>query len=219
MSFSEYTAKNGSSSSLDYAKGVKEAYIKSRLSERDAQTSEAAADTGYLGSGYGEYLRERSEDDFDREISLLNEKRARSEKNEYSAYLSYLDDYEKRQKRLSDEVKDTLIRGNIADPGAAYTYAVSKGLGSEEAKKVSLAVYEVMRGMVISNIGERLADFKLSEEGAVTLAKSYGLTDEDVEYVRKLAKERRPNENYDGESLDEYLRELEKNADKVSSGK
>ena len=243
MSYDEYRAKTRADNTPEYAKGIREAYISSKIGSGLGASKEKAYKDGYLNSGYSDYLKNKSKDKLEDDLKLIDEKRGLEEREISSGYLSYLRDYESRQTKLSEEIKESLINKNIADPRAAYTYAISKGLDKDAAKDVSVAVYEVMRNMVISTISERLSDFKLSEDGAVALARGYGLINEDIEYIRELAKQRRGElsdgtadnpaayysanlEDYmyeltgvDDVTLDDYLNALEKKADRTSMSK
>lgn len=224
LSYDEYKSAASPDTTPLYAKGMREAYVSSLLDSRRGFTGERAHERGYLSSGYVERLGEKDKERLDRRLEKIEDEAMKEEKKAYTGYLSYLSDYEKDQKALSDGIKQTLIRKNVADPRAAYSYAISRGLDSESSKDVSLAVYEVMRNVVISSIAEKLTSIRLTEDGAVSLARGYGLIEEDVEFVRQLAKERKGDDGGSAEidygpALEEYLKELEKNADKLSSGK
>ena len=223
LEFGEYKTKRAPDQTPVYSKGINEAYIKSKLGEDRGALTEKAYSGGYLGSGYKEYLEKKAEEKRGLSIEEINARQERDESRAYSGYLSYLREYESGQKTLSSEVKDSLIKEGVADPHAAYSYAISMGLDKESAKDVSVAVYEVMRDMVISSIAKDIATLKVSKEGAIALAKSYGLIDEDINYVRQLADERYSvinSEYHDGfESsalLDEYLKGLENKAGKIT---
>ena len=230
MGYNEYKEKNTFDKTPRYAKGIREAYISSVIGASDVGNKEKAYTQGYQSSGYRDYLDSKRESTLGDRIDELREKQAIDERDVYTGYLSYLNDYEKRQASLSEKVRESLLKGNIADPRAAYTYAISKGLDNKSAEEVSLAVYEVMRSSLISSIAEDIASFKLNEAGAVSLARGYGLVEEDVQYIRELAKERRGKndesssknnssefqdyvKNTTGKTLEEYLDELEKSSE------
>ena len=232
-SFNKYKATHTADRSAEYSQGIREAYIASRLGDRGRIGSEKAYSSGYLGSGYSSYLDDTREDDLAERLDVVSDRMALDERSKYNGYLSYLNEYESRQRTLSEEVSKSLVKSNVADPRAAYNYAISKGLEEEAAKTVSYAVYELMRGKVITSIVDKLVDLKMSESTAVTLAKSYGLIDEDVEYIRKLARESHENRGFyyagieaeaphlykelfgSNEELSDYLKKLENFADKL----
>ena len=78
---------------------------------------------------------------------------------------------------------------------------------------MSNSVYRLMREKIIANVLEKITTYRLDANGAILLAKKYGLSDEDAESIGKEAREYL--EQFKASS-DSYLDYLEKQADKTT---
>ena len=212
-SYSDYVRENGGDYKTSYLSGVKKALTgyKQSLSGY-GKTAESLADSGVLG-GYAERINDIAKESLSGSLNKLNTEKEAKESQLLAGYSKYLEQYQKQRNNLKQSVTDKLIKEEILNRDALYSYGIGAGLTESEASEVSESVYGALRLKVMGDILRQVAALSLDPERAIMLATDKGLDRDDIETVRERAKEYYSVSYAD----DDYLNYLESIGNKTTS--
>ena len=219
--YEELLKENDAVSYADYAREAlaenEESFAKQRLSAL-AQKGMSASDygsaaervgrLGLSGGGYSGFVKSKLQARASAKLgSIDGEERAASTSIKKS-YLSYLEDYGKKQDALRRSITKTLSSKRVLDPEEIYAYARAAGLSSSSAKGLYDSVYGAVSQSVKNEILSKVYMNEITPDIAASYAKGVGLTGADVEAIREAAlKYRREYASYSQDYLD-YLESL-----------
>ena len=212
-SYSDYVKEDGGGYKKSYLSGVQKALTgyKQSLSGY-GKTAEKLADGGVL-SGYAERINDIAKESLLGSIDKLNSEKEAKASRLLTGYTKYLEQYQKQRDSLKQSVTDKLIKEEILNRDALYSYGIGAGLTESEASEVSDRVYGSLRLKVMGDILRQVAALSLDPERAIMLATDKGLDSDDIETVRKRAKEYYSVSYAD----DDYLDYLESIGNKTTS--
>lgn len=210
-SFTEYVKQINPTYRKKYSSGFNQAALgyKKGLSGYGSN-AELLSDRGING-GYAERLNDISLGNFNSAIKKLGEERNEDKGSLIKGYEDYISGLEQDRESLKERIQDKLLKEEIINPKALYSYGVGAGLSENEANEIAENVYNALRLKVMGDILSRVASLSLDPAGAITLATDRGLKTSDVNLVRKKAKQ-----YYTSYADSSYLDYLENIANKTT---
>ena len=206
-SYQEYVRTNGGGFKDSYLAGVSKALTNRKKSLSGyGSVAESLASDG-LNGGYAERINDIAEEKLSERLDALTLERQQRESQLLTGYSKYLDGIKKKRESLKNSVAKKLIEGGVLNPDAAYSYGIGMGLTESEADEVKKGVYDTLRLKVMSDILKEVAALNLDPDRAVMVATDKGLNSQDVEIVKKRAKEYYSVSGFDSSYLD-YLESI-----------
>lgn len=153
--------------------------------------AERLSDRGLSGSGYADWLRERNESEYRREIARIREKTAAKGSESRKGYLKYLSDWETAQDKLLQKTLSRLGSARVSGIDDAYAEALSAGLTADRARlvsKIAPALKENGERRLRQGLAGLLAvslAAGLSGGDAERLARAYGFSAGDAKKLRE----------------------------------
>lgn len=206
-SYLDFKRKNNYTYERSYAKAIDGLYstaIKNSMAYGNNYSN--LANKGLQNSGYAAYVDAKSKQNYASSLNSLNEKRSSEENRAMTDYISYLDNYKRRNDALKRSVSSYLIKNNVANLNTAISYGVSAGLDIEDATAVGNSVYAVTKQRVFLDILKQSSNLGLDKNGAIKLALEMGFSSDDANEIGDKVEEMM--RDYGGAS-DSYLDYLE----------
>lgn len=205
-SFADYKDKRGIDYDTPYYEGMRRAIMAFESGRPGVgSTAERLYSTGLMRSGYADHIAAQNELAYGKERDALQRERALAERRALGGYVSYLDEFTKKEKSALNDLRSRLIASGVVNEEAAYNIGISSGLSEEDARTLGRDVYGAGRERVTKEILGLVITFQLGVTEAGILAKQYGLSTDDAKSIVRSAEELR-GERF--EVSDEYLEQL-----------
>ena len=214
-SFDTYKHKNGINYNRAFQRAAESLYSdKKRNLSSYGQNKLNISNKGLQNSGYARYVDDRADDLYNRDLSKLESARNEAQYKALGGYASYLEGYEKSKDALKNSVASHLISSGIANLDEAVSYAISRGLGKEDAIAIGHEAYSINKQRIFNDILSQVASLGLDRDGAVMLAEKMGLSTQDAhtfgDEIEEMLK------HYGSISKD-YLEYLEQQSNKTTN--
>lgn len=207
-SFDTYKRKNYSDYEGEYLRSMEKAYADSRKSSATyGKNAERIFASGLSGTGYSDRQGNIASRDYERRIGELLSQKSKTDEEARLGYANYLDNYGKKQEALAKSVRAELSKNRIIDKERAYEYALMSGLSESKAKEIASGMYSALRDGLVAELLEKVLTYRLDADGAVELARQYGLDDADTAYIKSEA-ERIFGKSYKDDGRLSYLEDL-----------
>lgn len=184
MSYKSWLAAEG----IDSASRFEDAMASAEAAKRQAlPTYGTKADEllskGLTDSGYSQYIRAEAEKRTRRDMAIAYDEKERNEQANRSGYADYVNDCEKEQSRIVEELTASIIDGRIYDAERAYALAIEAGLTEENALAVGAEATRKSKDTARAQAIIYATTKHLSANQARYYARSLGLDEKSVNYV------------------------------------
>lgn len=217
----EYAAKNsvtdkspsGKKTLANFSDAIRSLLTSAKMSSAGyGARAEQLSSLGLSGSGYGDYLKTKTENILLSKLGTLENKKIKTNVKADAAHLAYIEQYEKekaeaekeyaaRQESLKNKLTSYAKTNGITDYDELYKYGIASGLSEENAKvaaergvreaknKIRLQNIEKAQSVIISKhltktqAYEYAVTLGLSEEDAKSLAEFAYKINQDTDYI------------------------------------
>lgn len=169
-------------------------------------SAEKLSSLGLSGAGYSDYIDGRAYSEMQKSKASARGALAENEAKNRSEYSKYLEEKAKKTRSDYDKAVKDITDANIMDYDEAYSYAVSYGLGEEEAALAARTAGEAVRKKARAEVLSVIVNQRYNHKQAAEYAKALGLSDEEAEELSSYADKINASGYYTQDYLD-YLKQ------------
>lgn len=187
-SYENWLRQNGVDSYGIYSDAIRDANTDYRREKSSyGVNAEKLSSLGLSGAGYSDYIDGKAYSEMQRSKASARGTLAENEAKNRSEYGKYLEDkatwaksdYEKAVKYITD--------ANIMDYDEAYNYAVTAGLGEEDAALAAKTAGEAVRKRARAEVLSVIVNQRYNHKQAAEYARALGLSEEEAQELSSYA--------------------------------